>query len=46
MEKLAADQLPTHRVLEWDDQKEVLHIPDPYFLFYLRWSERLREPAE
>lgn len=46
MEKLATDQLPTHRVLEWDEQKEVLHIPDPYFLFYLRWSERLREPTE
>jgi hypothetical protein len=46
MEKLAADQLPTQRVLEWDEGKQVLDIPDPYFLFYLRWSDRLREPAE
>lgn len=45
MEKLAIDQLPTHRVIEWDEGKQILHIPDPYFLFYLRWSERMREPS-
>lgn len=44
MSKLALDQLPTQRVLEWDESKQVLDIPDPYFLFYLRWSDRLREP--
>lgn len=43
MQKLAIDQLPTHRVLDWDEDAQVLHIPDPYFLFYLRWSDRLRE---
>jgi hypothetical protein len=46
MEKLAADQLPTQRVLEWDEGKQVLDIPDAYFLFYLRWSDRLRVAQE
>jgi len=41
MSKLAGDQLPTHSVLEWDEAKQVLDLPDPYFLFYLRWSDRL-----
>lgn len=26
------------------DAKQVLDIPDPYLLFYLRWSGRLLEP--
>ena len=26
------------RPLEWDGSTRVLHVPDPYFLFYLRWS--------
>lgn len=41
MQKLAQDHLPTSRVLEWDEIEHVLEIPDPYFLFYLRWSDRL-----
>jgi hypothetical protein len=41
MSKLADDQLPTHRVFDWDDARQVLDLPDPYFLFYLRWSGRL-----
>jgi hypothetical protein len=24
--------------IEWDDQEQVLVVPDPYLLFYLRWS--------
>jgi len=39
--KLAADHLPTTRVVEWDEPKQVLDVPDPYLLFYLRWSDRL-----
>jgi hypothetical protein len=39
--KLAADHLPQTRVIEWDEQKQVLDVPDPYLLFYLRWSDRL-----
>jgi hypothetical protein len=34
MEKLGED-----RVLDWDAEKETLDIPDPYFLYYMRWSE-------
>jgi hypothetical protein len=41
LSKLAADHLPTTRVLEWDEERQVLDVPDPYFLFYLRWSDRL-----
>ncbi len=46
MHKLALDHLPNVRVLEWDDTQHVLDIPDPYFLFYLRWSDRLRQGDE
>jgi hypothetical protein len=43
---LASDRFPKERVIEWDDSKMILDIPDPYFLFYLRWSDRLREPED
>lgn len=43
MTKLAEDKFPSERVVEWDEQKQILDIPDPYFLFYLRWSERLMQ---
>jgi hypothetical protein len=26
-------------ILEWDNENDVFDIRDPYFLFYLRWSE-------
>lgn len=38
MGKAVADKLGEDRVLEWDDDKEFLNIPDPYFLYYLRWA--------
>lgn len=41
MAKLAAEQLATQLVLDWDEGEQVLEIPDPYLLFYLRWSDRL-----
>jgi hypothetical protein len=44
MAKLALDNFPNERAIDWDDQKQVLDIPDPYLMFYLRWSERLLEP--
>ena len=25
------------RILEWDNEKETLNFPDPYFLYFLRW---------
>jgi hypothetical protein len=35
-----ADQLPLERAIDWDEEREVLDIVDPYFLFYLRWSDK------
>jgi len=43
MARLAEDKFPNERVIDWDDQTQILDIPDPYFLFYLRWSGRLKE---
>jgi hypothetical protein len=44
MSKLAAERFPVERAIEWDEQKQILDLPDPYLLFYLRWSGRLAEP--
>lgn len=43
MARLAAEQMPTARVLTWDERDQILEIPDPYLSFYLRWSDRLRQ---
>ena len=32
--------------LEWDDQSQTLFVPDPYLLFYLRWSVILEREAD
>jgi hypothetical protein len=32
--------------LEWDEQDQILVIPDPYLLFYLRWSNALDREAD
>jgi hypothetical protein len=42
MAKLAAEKQPEERVLDWDDTKPVLDVPDPYLVFYLRWSGHIR----
>jgi hypothetical protein len=31
---------------EWDEQAQVILIPDPYLLFYLRWSIALEREAD
>jgi hypothetical protein len=41
--KLAHEKFPSERAIDWDEQKQILDIPDPYLLFYLRWSGRLIE---
>lgn len=41
--RLAAKKFPNERAIDWDEQKQILDIPDPYLLFYLRWSGRLSE---
>jgi len=43
MTRLAQEKFPMERAIDWDEQKQVFDIPDPYLLFYLRWSGRLRE---
>jgi hypothetical protein len=43
MTKLAQEKFPNERAIDWDETKQVLDIPDPYLLFYLRWSGRLKE---
>jgi hypothetical protein len=34
---------PGERIFEWDDDQTQVDIPDPYFLFYLRWSNALSD---
>lgn len=43
MSRLALERFPNERAIDWDEQKQVLDVPDPYLLFYLRWSGRLSE---
>lgn len=45
MEELIAERLPNDRVLAWDEDKQVLDLVDPYFLFYLRWKVWPRRAA-
>jgi hypothetical protein len=37
---------PTGPSLEWDEQAQVFDVPDPYLLFYLRWSVALEREAD
>ena len=40
--KIAKEMYPGQRVVDWEgDPVNLLSIEDPYFLFYLRWSEKL-----
>lgn len=40
--KMAKEMYPTQRVVDWEgDPVNLLSIEDPYFLFYLRWSDKL-----
>jgi hypothetical protein len=41
--KLAREKFPNERAIDWDETKQMVDIPDPYLLFYLRWSGRLKE---
>jgi hypothetical protein len=45
MSKLALDKFPRERVIDWDETKSVLDIPDPYLMFFLRWSGCLQEES-
>lgn len=37
---------PTGPSLEWDEQAQMILLPDPYLLFYLRWSIALEREAD
>lgn len=43
MAAIAEATFQRERLIDWDDEKQVLDIPEPYFSFYLRWSEYVRE---
>ena len=43
MSKLAIEKFPNERSIDWDEQKQIVDLPDPDLLFYLRWSGRLNE---
>jgi hypothetical protein len=38
--------VPAGPSLEWDEQAQVLVLPDPYLLFYVRWSGILEREAD
>jgi hypothetical protein len=40
MAKLAHDTSARERIIDWDER--TFDLPDPYFMFYLRWSGRIR----
>ena len=43
MVKLAQQRFPNERQIDWNKEREVLDITEPYLLFYLRWSARLAQ---
>jgi len=44
--RMAKEMYPTQRVVDWEgDPVNILSIEDPYFLFYLRWSDKLASMA-
>jgi hypothetical protein len=45
MNTIARDKFPNERVIDWDGQKSIMEVSDPYFIFYLRWSDYLKKPA-
>lgn len=42
--KFAKELHPNQRIIDWDGEPaSILSIEDPYYLFYLRWSNKLKE---
>ncbi len=41
MATLAADSPSRERIIDWDERN--LDLPDPYFMFFIRWSGRVRK---
>jgi hypothetical protein len=40
----AGGQSVSSTEIDWDEDLQVLDIPNPFFLYYLRWSGLLNEP--
>lgn len=43
MSRIAADDESSTPVIDWESEERTLHITDPFFAYYLRWGEELRE---
>jgi len=43
---IAIEMYPEQRIIEWDDEADILSIVDPYFLFYVRSSPKLDNLAK
>jgi hypothetical protein len=36
-----SDRLEESHIFDWEEERRTLEIPDPYLVFYLRWSDAL-----
>jgi len=43
MARLSVEKFPKERTIDWDSQKFVFDLPEPYLMFYLRWSDRVKK---
>ncbi len=43
---IAVEMYPEQRIVEWDDEADILSVVDPYFLFYMRSSPKLGNLAK
>lgn len=37
-----SNEISTSPVIEWDPERDTLHIRDPYLLFFIRWSTKFK----
>lgn len=37
-----SEDLTNSVIIEWDSENDSLHIRDPYLLFFIRWSEKMK----
>lgn len=37
-----SDEISSYPVIEWDSERDTLHIRDPYLLFFIRWSTKFK----
>jgi len=41
MDDWISERLEESHVFDWEEERNTLEIPDPYLIFYLRWSDAL-----